>query len=90
MSKENIRPLTAMSSCMGQRLWVPFEWFDWDALRLPKKDKDTSWKTNSAVLVLWLNADLFEDHAAKRLAQLIWRIRDAVTKTTPHPIVQFK
>jgi len=55
--------LSSLTNQPGRRLLVPFEWMQPDRLKPSHSFAD--------VLVLWFNADEFDDHPSKRLAQLI-------------------
>ena len=59
----------------GSTLVVPFEWF------VPNQLKVAT--SGHAVLVLWLNREAFEDHPAKRLAQVNHALRSQLAPKPP-------
>jgi hypothetical protein len=60
---DKIPTLRSLETNLDSRLVVPFEWYIRNPLRADSK-------ATSDILVMWLNADAFEDHPLKRLAQL--------------------
>jgi hypothetical protein len=79
-SADNIPSLRGTETNEESRLIIPFEWFIPNPLRPDSK-------ATTDVLLLWLNADAFEDHPLKRLAQLnhqlVEHVRTVYSNSTP-------
>ncbi len=63
-----VSPLAATRAPGDSRLMLPYEWFVPSDIHNPRGAQD--------VLILWLNADAFGDHPARRLAQLNQQLAD--------------